>query len=310
MLGRCEAIWLAVWDRPSIPAERIGSYLYDDVFPILESVRTEVYWSSPQNDVWFLTDKGWVHSSHAVPCREVFHEPEDFIGQGFWGEITVPTSWQHWRPALESMRYYDLAYGTVYWVKDRAEDEEGRAWYRIVDDLGPTTAWWVQAHHVRRVEEHEFDPISSGVENKRILIDLGKQELTAYENGIPVFETRIASGTNFTDDEGNLHYFSTAPGDYVIERKKPSRRMVGGAEADDFFDLPGVPWVSYFTKKGAAIHGTYWHNDYGRPRSHGCINVTNDAAKWVYRWVWPYAGYDEEYYWTQPEDIATEIIII
>jgi len=310
MLGRAEAIWIAIWDRPGIPANRVGSVLYDDVIPILGSVRTEGYWSSPQNDVWYRTLDGWIHSSHLVPCREVFHEPEAVIGDGFWGEITVPTSWQHFRPSLQSTRYFDLAYGTVYWVKDRADDNEGRAWYRIVDDLGPKTAWWVQAKHVRRVEQHEFDPISPHVENKRVVIDLDAQDLTAFENDVPVYQTRIASGTNFPDDEGNIHYFSTAPGDYTIQRKKPSRRMVGGEEADDFFDLPGVPWVSYFTNKGAALHGTYWHNDYGRPRSHGCINVTNDAAKWLYRWVMPYAGYHEDYYWTQPGDLATEIKIV
>lgn len=310
MLGRVEAIWLSIWDQPWTPSNRLGSVYYDDVVPIYGSLRTVGYWSSPQNDVWYQLDEGYVHSSHVVPCREVFHEPEDFIGRGFWGEITVPTSWQHWRPSLRSKRYYDLAYRTVYWVKDRADDEEGRPWYRIVDDLEPGSSWWVQAGHVRRVERDELTPISSDVEDKRIVIDLDAQNLTAFENGVSIFATRIASGTNFTDDDGNTHFFETARGDYTIQRKKPSRRMVGGAEADDFYDLPGVPWVSYFTLKGAAIHGTYWHNDYGRPRSHGCINVTSDASKWLYRWVLPYVAYDEEYYWTEPEEVATEIKIV
>ncbi|MCK7483271.1 MAG: L,D-transpeptidase [Candidatus Moduliflexus flocculans] len=53
------------------------------------------------------------------------------------------------------------------------------------------------------------------------------------------------------------------------------------------FDLPGVPWVIYIKENGIALHGTYWHNDYGRPRSHGCINLTPQAAKWLYRWTTP-----------------------
>lgn len=310
MLGRVEATWLSVWDQPRTPSSRVGTIFYDDVVPILNSVHTEGYWSSPQNDVWYETHEGFVHSSHVVPCREVFNEPEPVIGDGFWGEITVPTSWQHWRPALDSRRYYDLAYGTVYWVKDREDDSEGRTWYRIVDDVEPNWSWWIQASHVRRIQPHEFDPISPDVEDKLVLIDLGVQHLTAFEGGVPVFETRVATGTNFTDDEGGLHYFETAPGDYAIQRKKPSRRMVGGAEADDFYDLPGVPWVSYFTLKGASIHGTYWHNDYGRRRSHGCINVTSDAAKWLYRWGLPHAGYGDEYYWTQEGEPATAIKVV
>ena len=63
--------------------------------------------------------------------------------------------------------------------------------------------------------------------------------------------------------------------------------MAAGNLAANGFDLPGVPWVSYFTERGVAFHGTYWHNDYGRPRSHGCVNLTPAAAKWIYRWTNP-----------------------
>jgi len=45
--------------------------------------------------------------------------------------------------------------------------------------------------------------------------------------------------------------------------------------------------VSYITKSGVSFHGTYWHNDFGTPRSHGCINLTPQAAKWVLRWTSP-----------------------
>ena len=51
----------------------------------------------------------------------------------------------------------------------------------------------------------------------------------------------------------------------------------------DDFDLPGVPFDSY-SWGGVAIHGAYWHNDYGRPRSHGCVSVPSEVAKWVFRW--------------------------
>jgi len=52
------------------------------------------------------------------------------------------------------------------------------------------------------------------------------------------------------------------------------------------FDLPGVPWVCYISWTGVSFHGTYWHNNYGTPQSHGCINLTPEAAKWIYRWFW------------------------
>jgi lipoprotein-anchoring transpeptidase ErfK/SrfK len=63
--------------------------------------------------------------------------------------------------------------------------------------------------------------------------------------------------------------------------------MAAGDIAASGFDLPGVPWVLYFTESGLSFHGTYWHNDFGHPRSHGCINISPQAAKWLYRWTTP-----------------------
>jgi len=53
-------------------------------------------------------------------------------------------------------------------------------------------------------------------------------------------------------------------------------------------DLYGVPWVSSFTDTGIAFHGTYWHNDFGKPHSHGCINLPINAARWIYLWCQPF----------------------
>jgi lipoprotein-anchoring transpeptidase ErfK/SrfK len=63
--------------------------------------------------------------------------------------------------------------------------------------------------------------------------------------------------------------------------------MAVGDIASNGFDLPGVPWVLYITEGGISFHGTYWHNDYGHPHSHGCINMTPQAAKWLFRWTSP-----------------------
>ena len=62
----------------------------------------------------------------------------------------------------------------------------------------------------------------------------------------------------------------------------------GDRAAANSYDLPGIPWVCYITEDGVAFHGTYWHNDYGKPRSHGCINLTPQAARWIYLWTMPY----------------------
>jgi lipoprotein-anchoring transpeptidase ErfK/SrfK len=53
------------------------------------------------------------------------------------------------------------------------------------------------------------------------------------------------------------------------------------------YELPGVPWVSFFDVNGVAFHGTYWHDNFGYKMSHGCVNMLMEEAKWLYRWVLP-----------------------
>jgi lipoprotein-anchoring transpeptidase ErfK/SrfK len=64
-----------------------------------------------------------------------------------------------------------------------------------------------------------------------------------------------------------------------------------GRVGADYYDLPGMPFPTYITASAVAIHGTYWHNDYGRPRSHGCLNVPSPVARWFWRWTAPSAPY-------------------
>ena len=82
--------------------------------------------------------------------------------------------------------------------------------------------------------------------------------------------------------------YATPPGSYKTFWKKPSRHMSSVAPAIlGPYDLPGVPFVSYITLTGYAFHGVYWHNDFGRPRSHGCINLKPEEARWLFRWTQP-----------------------
>jgi hypothetical protein len=316
MLGRVEARFLRICTDPMRYSRTfVRNAHYADVLPIYGAVHMpDSLQSPPHNDVWFDVGEGYIHSSWVVPVQEVLNEPEppQAIGEGFWGEITVPTSWQHWEPKLRSYRYFDMAYGAVFRVVERADEPDGRAWYRLEDDISPTVQYWVQAAHVRRIQPHEFDPISPQVppREKRIEVNLRAQTVTCYEYSVPVFSTRCATGTTFIDDEGRAHEFKTPRGEYLMRYKRASRHMRGGAEIDDAFDLPGVPWCSFFTFGGIAIHGTYWHNDYGRPRSHGCVNVTPDAAKWIFRWCTPAVRHNELEHLTAAEERATATRVI
>ncbi len=315
MLGRAEAWRLRVVEDPDRYNDTVVRTVnYATVLPIFKAERFPGNrWTPTHNDIWFDVGDGYIHSSWIVPVREVYHDPEDVIGDGFWGEITVPTSWQHWEPKLRSRRYYDMAYGAIFRVIDRADEPGGRAWYRLFDDVLPRAEWWVQASHVRRLSPDEFAPISPNVppQDKRIDIDLGNQVVHCFEDEKRVFSTRCATGTVFIGSDGTRYPFYTPRGEWHVRYKRPSRRMTGGRDINDEYDLPGVPWCVYFTREGVALHGTYWHNDYGRPRSHGCVNVTPDAAKWIYRWAEPYTGHDvEDHLTTRDErDIATRIVV-
>jgi lipoprotein-anchoring transpeptidase ErfK/SrfK len=127
-------------------------------------------------------------------------------------------------------------------------------------------------------------PLSPQVpsQEKRLEVRTAEQVLIAYERNIPVFMARTATGAQFRD--GN---FETPAGRHMTFAKRPGRHMAAGDIASNGYDLPGVPWICYFTESGIALHGTYWHNDFGKKRSHGCINLTPQAAKWVYRWTMP-----------------------
>ena len=90
--------------------------------------------------------------------------------------------------------------------------------------------------------------------------------------------------------EPSVSATSTPKGTFNVASKMPSKHMGDGVLTSDpeAYELPGVPWVSFFeVGLGIACHGTYWHNNFGSPMSHGCINMRNEDAKWIYRWSSP-----------------------
>jgi len=129
----------------------------------------------------------------------------------------------------------------------------------------------------------ELTPISPEVplEQKHVEVDLARQWVRCYERAELVYMTKISSGLRYSNG-----YYLTPVGDFQTYRKRHTRHMAGGNLATGY-DLPGVPWVAYINNRGISFHGTYWHNDFGRPRSHGCINMAPDAAKWFHLWSQP-----------------------
>ena len=112
---------------------------------------------------------------------------------------------------------------------------------------------------------------------KWIAVNLSAQTLVAYEGDWPVFSGRISSGLPRTP---------TPVGTFSVFTKLVADDMAGGSYATgDAYFLPKVPYVMYFAAGGYAIHGTYWHNNFGNPMSHGCVNLQTDNARWLFDWA-------------------------
>jgi hypothetical protein len=105
---------------------------------------------------------------------------------------------------------------------------------------------------------------------RRITINLTEQTLTAWQGDVVVMHTQVSTGRPATP---------TVKGRYQIRTKIPSQRMRGPG-----YNLPNVPSVMYFFR-GYAIHGAYWHNNFGRTMSHGCVNMRLDEASALYEWA-------------------------
>ena len=114
-------------------------------------------------------------------------------------------------------------------------------------------------------------------ESKWIEVDLTHQYLRAWEFDNKVFGEYISSG---------VAAHPTPTGTFHIFWKLRYDDMTGGkAGTSEYYNLPNVPWVMYFLEGGYALHGTYWHHNFGYVMSHGCVNMTIDGAAWVYAWA-------------------------
>jgi len=271
---------LFMYESPTFGSEGWKAFGKDQVVPISEVVEGEA--GNPFNNAWYhIGDEGYTYSGWVQPVETNYNKPVfDLRSEGQVGEITVPFSFA--RPEASVLyKGRRLYYETTYWVtKTVVNRAEKSIWYEIYD-FHEHKSYYVLTHDMRIVPDEELAPLSPDVPeaSKHIHVDLATQTVTAFEDETPVLISRCSSGAGDT---------KTPRGDFRTYHKSPSVHMTN--EGDDevgIYNLPGVPWCSFFTGTGIAFHGTYWHNDYGRPRSHGCVNLPSADAKFIYRWTNP-----------------------
>jgi len=281
---------VSVYNRPTDKSSIKSTWYRDELLHTYGEVTVD---EPAHNPVWYRVWGGYIHRSHLQRVKVLYNETLPFLADGTRRvvEVTVPFT-EPWRTSKAygwQKLGFRLYYQSTHWVEAIETGPTGELWYRVVDDLAGS--YHVDPLHVRPIPFEELSAITPEIplEKKRIEVNLTMQTLTAYEEDKQVLKTFIASGIPNGPRGADGLSTKTPQGEFRILEKDPAKHMGNGnlfADADDY-ELPGVPWTSFFTAQGHAFHGTYWHENFGVPMSHGCINMRTEDAKWLFRWALP-----------------------
>ena len=306
VVGRIAIASVSVYSKPSDESVILYQRGRDEIINLYEKVVSD---ESPKyNPLWYRVWRGYIHSARVQIVQTRLNPVVDEIPEGGrLGEITVPASYPlYYREKNLWTPLYPVYYESAHWITGIIEGPDRTPWYQI------TEAWskdkyYLPGEHVRIIPPEEIAPISPDVpaHKKRIEISIARQRLVASEDGKEVLNTTISSGLN-REVEGEVPW-RTPIGEFNVLSKMPSQRMGDDPITSDVsgYVLPGVPWVSYFHESGVALHGTYWHNNYGVPMSHGCVNMRPEEARWIYRWTTPAAQMGQR----ETRGMGTKVVI-
>lgn len=292
-LGRVTVKQINVYEKPDFQSPRTAVLPRDTLVWLLDELPV----AEGSYARWHRVYHGYVHSAYLQRVEHHFtNQPvKRLLGERALGQVSMPYT--------QAMRYtrqygwekaYRLYYESNHWVTGIDEGPDGETWYRLLDDLLYIT-YHAPARDMRIVPASEYAPMPGADDEttrwkKRIEISISRQVLNAYLGDQLVRSTRISSGLPSPDDLPEDELPTDTPlGAFHIQTKLPGRHMGDGNLTSDpnAYELPGVPWVMLFHETGVALHGTYWHNNFGRRMSHGCVNMPNAEALWLFRWTAP-----------------------
>jgi hypothetical protein len=263
------------------------------------------------NQRYVETPQGYIYGSVLQPTRNLPNTPiaEMPAGQpGFWAEVTVPyVDLAHEgvvaSPWMQDLILYNfpprLYYGQVVWI-DRIRTNNGFPEYRWNEDAHGRgygygaygEFFWADGAAFKVLTDDDVSMINPDVDpnEKTISLNLDYQILSCMEGSREVFFCRVSSGIKISDPvSGALNDYSTPAGTLLTHWKIVSKNMTAGSDGSGY-STPAVPWCTFISGDGIAIHGTFWHNAFGEKRSHGCLNVTPEEAKWIFRWTTPHVS--------------------
>ncbi len=141
---------------------------------------------------------------------------------------------------------------------------------------------------------------------KTIFVDLTNQRVYAYEGDRLIYNFLVSTGK----------WGRTPTGTFIIEKKFKAAKMSGGSQAlGTYYYLPNVPWIMFFgnskipASRGFSFHGTYWHNNFGHPMSHGCVNMKISEAAILYSWAGPTLPEGKNSGGTSTDNPGTKVVI-
>jgi hypothetical protein len=168
-------------------------------------------------------------------------------------------------------------YGAALKLTGKQQFFRGRLHFELQDGK------WLSDEHASRLDPVKRMP-GWGKNGERWLdVNLTKQTLVAYDGTRAVYATLISSGEAGLED--HEHTTATKRGIFRIHTKHVTTTM-SSDEAGEEFELRDVPYVQYF-EQGYALHGAYWHDRFGTPKSHGCLNLAPEDARRLFFFTEP-----------------------
>ncbi|HVH45249.1 MAG TPA: L,D-transpeptidase [Labilithrix sp.] len=141
---------------------------------------------------------------------------------------------------------------------------------------------------------------------KWIDVNIKSQTLVAYEGDKPVYATAVSTGKEDKEDKEKDH--KTPTGTFRIREKHIAATMDGDVATDGPYSIEDVPWIMYFNGS-YALHGAFWHNNFGRMQSHGCVNLAPLDAKALFGWTEPRLPDSWHGVWATPEKPGTRVVV-
>ncbi len=292
-----------MYSKPTVNSTVISTHYQDSVFIWEREILGESAYGFGRK--WVQTPDGYLYAPYIQPVRyipnpELSSLPVTSDGNGMWVEVTVPyvdlilqnpPARSEWTRNTANPRLY---YEQIVWV-DEISNINGIMYYRINEKKGsPGDIFWARSAAFRQLTENDFSEISPQIENKKIVVSLPYQTLRCYEDGREIYFCQCSTGAMFDVSGIAVDAWSTPPGEHPTFLKYVSLHMSGNSSGAGW-DTPGVGWTNMFAAKGIAIHSTFWHNKFGTPVSHGCVNVSCKDAHWIFRWTNPFVDPDPGY---------------